>query len=122
MLRLALVAVLGTGLAVLLLAQERTAFFLALLVMLLAFLLGAAKLAVDLVDLDPSDLVADGGLLALLGFAVTRITTGDRLLITVAHGRVPSPRRRFRSCCGERVRITPDSVGWRRVHIDRHRT
>ena len=83
MLRLALVAVLGTGLAVLLLAQERTAFFLALLVMLLAFLLGAAKLAVDLVDLDPSDLVADGGLLALLGFAVTRITTGDRLLITV---------------------------------------
>ena len=49
--------------------------------MLLAFLLGAAKLAVDLVDLDPSDLVADGALLALLGFAFTRITTGDRLLI-----------------------------------------
>ena len=81
MLRILLAVVLGTGLAVVLLAQERTAFFFALLVMLLAFLLAAAKLAVDLIDLNPPDLVADGVLLALLGLAFTRITTGDRMLI-----------------------------------------
>jgi hypothetical protein len=81
-LRILLTVVLGAGLAVLLLAQERTALLIALLVLLLAFLLGAAQLAVDLVDLTPSDLVADGGLLVVLGLAFTRITTGDRLLIT----------------------------------------
>ena len=81
MLRILLLAVLGACLALLAGAPERQAFFGALVIMLLAFLLGAAKLAVDLVDLIPSDLVADGLLLVALGLAFARITTGDRLMI-----------------------------------------
>ena len=55
---------------------EPQAFLVALLALLLAFLLGAAKLAVDLVELIRADLIADGALLVVLGIAFTRITTG----------------------------------------------
>jgi hypothetical protein len=80
-LRILLIAVLGAGVALLAGAPDRKAFFGALLIMLLAFVLGAAKLAADLVDLIRIDLIADGALLVVLGLAFTRITSGDRMLV-----------------------------------------
>ena len=80
MLRILLVALLGAGLAGVLALPMRAAFLVALLVLLLALLLAAAKLAVDLVDLTPSDLAADGALLVVVGLAFTRIPAGDRTL------------------------------------------
>jgi hypothetical protein len=77
-LRILLVALLGAGLAALVVLPMRTAFLVALLVMLLALLLGAAKLAVDLVDLTASDLIADSALLVVVGLAFTRMPAGDR--------------------------------------------
>ena len=56
-------------------------FLLVLAVLLVAFLLGAARLAVDLVDLVRADLIADVALIAVLGCALTRITTGDPVLV-----------------------------------------
>jgi hypothetical protein len=80
-LRILLVALLAAAIAGLAVMPERPAFLVALLVLLLAFLLGAAKLAVDLIELIPSDLVADAATLVALGIAFTRITTGNRLLV-----------------------------------------
>ena len=57
------------------------AFLLALQVMLIAFLLGIAKLAVDLIELFRLELIADVTLLATLGFSFTVFTAGDRLLL-----------------------------------------
>ena len=79
--RILLAGVLGTGLATLLLAPVPTAFLLALQIMLIAFLLGAAKLAIDLIELIRADLIADATLLVTLGVAFTIFTGGDRLLL-----------------------------------------
>lgn len=81
--RILLAGVLGTGLATLFVAPVPAAFLLALQIMLIAFLLGAAKLAVDLIELFRLDLIADLTLLVTLGFAFTIFAGGDRLLLGV---------------------------------------
>ena len=65
------------GLAVL---PEPGSFLLALLVMVAAFLLGASRLAVDLVDLSPVELAADVALLVAVGVALSQIPLGNVVL------------------------------------------
>ena len=82
MLRIVLVALLGAGVAALAFAPELSALIATLFFVLpVAFLLAGAKLALDLIELIPSDLVADTALLVLLCIAFTRITTANRLLV-----------------------------------------
>lgn len=82
MLRALLASLLGLGVAGLAVLPEPGSLLLALVVMLLALLLVSAKLAVDLIELVAADLIADAlGLLAL-GTALSRVTTGNRMLIT----------------------------------------
>ena len=75
-------ALLAAGVIGLIAVPERQALLLGTLAMLLAFLLGSAKLAVDLVDLVRTDLIADAALLVSLGLAFARFSSGDRILIT----------------------------------------
>jgi hypothetical protein len=82
MLRILLVVLLAIGAVALAFGPERSALIAALFFVLpVAFLLAGAKLAIDLIDLIPSDLAADAALLVLLGIAFTRITTANRLLV-----------------------------------------
>jgi hypothetical protein len=76
-----LAVLLAAGLVGLVAAPERPALLIAVLFMLPAFLLGGAKLAVDLIELVPADLIADAALLAALGAAFTTISMGNRLLV-----------------------------------------
>jgi hypothetical protein len=76
-----LATVLGIGLASLAFVPAPLGVLLALVIMLLAFLLGAAKLAVDLIELVSADLVADAAVLVILGIALSTITFGSRLLV-----------------------------------------
>ncbi len=71
---------LAAGVAGVSVIPELQALLVGMLVMLIAFLLGAAKLAIDLIDLERADLIADGALVALLGVALTQISAGSRLL------------------------------------------
>jgi hypothetical protein len=78
---LAFLLVAGTiGLAVL---SEPGSLLLALLVMLVVFLLGAARLAVDLVDLSAVELTADVALLVAVGIALSQIPRGNATLTEV---------------------------------------
>ncbi len=79
--RILLAVLLALALAVLVAAPARTALAVAMLAMLLAFLLGSAKLAIDLIDLIPAQLAADAALLVALGGAFALVTTGSRLVI-----------------------------------------
>jgi hypothetical protein len=72
--------VLAAGVAVVSVIPELQALLVGMLVMLVAFLLGAAKLAIDLIDLERTDLIADAVLVATLGIALTQISAGNRLL------------------------------------------
>jgi len=78
--RILLVAVLAAGVAGVSVIPELQALLVGMLVMLVAFLLGAAKLAIDLIDLERADLIADAVLVATLGIALTQISAGNRLL------------------------------------------
>ena len=78
--RILLVAVLAAGVAGVSVIPELQALLVGMLVMLVAFLLGAAKLAIDLIDLERTDLIADAVLVATLGIALTQISAGNRLL------------------------------------------
>jgi hypothetical protein len=78
--RILLVAVLAAGLAGVSVIPELQALLVGMLVMLVAFLLGAAKLAIDLIDLERADLIADAVLVATLGIALTQVSAGNRLL------------------------------------------
>jgi hypothetical protein len=69
------------GFAGLVLAPQPASFLISVLFMLPAFLLGAAKLAVDLIDLVRADLIADAALLIALGAAFTTFTMGSPVLI-----------------------------------------
>jgi hypothetical protein len=82
MLRALLASLLGIGVAGLVILPEPGSLLLGLVVMLLAFLLASAKLAVDLIELVPADLVADAAGLLAVGIALSRVTTGNRLLVT----------------------------------------
>jgi hypothetical protein len=78
--RALLVATLVVGAVGLVVVPEPGSFLIALLVMLVAFLVGAAKLAIDLVELAPRDLAADVGLLVAVGVALSQIPLGNALL------------------------------------------
>ena len=78
--RILLVAVLAAGVAGVSVIPELQALLVGMLVMLVAFLLGAAKLAIDLIDLERADLIADAVLVVTLGIALTQISAGNRLL------------------------------------------
>ena len=78
--RILLVAVLAAGVAGVSVIPGLQALLVGMLVMLVAFLLGAAKLAIDLIDLERTDLIADAVLVATLGIALTQISAGNRLL------------------------------------------
>lgn len=75
---LAVLLLLGT--LALLVVPEPGSFLLALLVMLAVFLLGAARLAIDLIDLRPIELATDAGVLAAVGVALSQIPLGNALL------------------------------------------
>jgi hypothetical protein len=77
--RTLLIALLAAGVAGVALIPELQALLVGMLVMLIGFVLGAAKLAIDLIDLVRADLIADGVTLATLGLALTQITAGNRL-------------------------------------------
>jgi hypothetical protein len=72
---------LGIGAASAIFLPDPLGSLLALVIMLLAFLLGAAKLAVDLIELIPADLVADAAVVVIVGIALTRITSGSGVLV-----------------------------------------
>jgi hypothetical protein len=75
-----LVALLAAGVVALLVLAEPGSLLIALLVMLVVFLAGTAKLAIDLVELEPRDLVADAALLVVIGVALSQIPIGSSRL------------------------------------------
>jgi hypothetical protein len=79
--RVLLVALLALGLAGLAAAPERPALLFGLLAMLVAFLLGTAKLAIDLIELSRRELSADAVALVAVVAGLTQITTASRLVI-----------------------------------------
>jgi hypothetical protein len=79
--RALLVAVLALGLTAALAASGRAGLALASLALLAAFLLGAGKLAADVIELRRSDLAADGLVVAASGAALLR-WGGSRDLLT----------------------------------------
>jgi hypothetical protein len=80
--RVVLATLLGAGLASLALLSEPGSFLFAFIALLGGFLLAGAKAAVDLIELTPSELAADALALASLALALTRITTGDAVLLS----------------------------------------
>jgi hypothetical protein len=81
--RIVLVSLLAAGAIGLVVVPEPGSFLIALLVMLAVFLLGAAKLAVDLVELSPVELAADVAVLVAVGVALSQIPLGNALLTEV---------------------------------------
>jgi hypothetical protein len=79
--RILLAVLLGAGLVGVLVVPSPASFLLAMLAMLPAFLLGAAKLAMDLIELVRADLIADAALLVALGAAFTTFSTGNLVVI-----------------------------------------
>jgi hypothetical protein len=79
--RAALVVVLACGLVGALATSWRTALMLGSLALLLTFLLGAGKLAADVIELRRSDLVADGLVVAIAVVGLLQTAGGSRALI-----------------------------------------
>jgi hypothetical protein len=79
--RILLVVLLAAGLVALFVVEQPAGLLLATLVMLLTFLLGCAKLAVDVVDLIRADLVADGVTLVAIGIGAATFTMASSALI-----------------------------------------
>jgi hypothetical protein len=79
--RVVLAALLGGGVAALALLPEPGSLLIAFIALLLGFLLAGAKAAMNLIELTPSELAADAVALATLGLALTRVTTGDAVLV-----------------------------------------
>ena len=79
--RVVLAALLGAGVAALVLLAEPGSLLIAFIALLLGFLLAGAKAAVDLIELTPSELAADAVALIALGLALARVTTGDAVLV-----------------------------------------
>lgn len=78
--RIVLAALLAAGAIGLAVVPDPGSFLLALLVMLAVFLLGAAKLAVDLVELSAVELAADVAVLVAVGGALSQIPLGNAVL------------------------------------------
>jgi len=81
MMRVVLAVLLGAGVASLALLPEPGSLLIAFIALLLGFLLAGAKAAVDLIELTPGELAADAIALIALGLALTRVTTGDVVLV-----------------------------------------
>jgi|SRR3954471_11815715 len=79
--RVVLAVLLGGGVASLAFLPEPGSLLIAFIALLLGFLLAGAKAAVDLVELTPSELAADVVALVALGLALTRVTTGNSVLV-----------------------------------------
>jgi hypothetical protein len=79
--RILLALLLGAGLVALVVAEQPAGLLLATLVMLLTFLLGTAKLAVDVIELVRADLVADVVTLVAIGIGAATFTTASRGVI-----------------------------------------
>jgi hypothetical protein len=79
--RVVLAVLLGAGVASLAFLPEPGSLLIAFIALLLGFLLAGAKAAVDLIELTPSELTADVVALVALGFALTRVTTGNAALV-----------------------------------------
>lgn len=79
--RILLAVLLAAGLAGLILAPMPASFLVAVLFALPAFLLGAAKLAIDLIELVRADLIADAALLVALGALFVSFSMGNRAVI-----------------------------------------
>jgi hypothetical protein len=79
--RILLAVLLGAGLVGVLVVPEPASFLIAILAVLPAFLLGAAKLAMDLIELVRADLIADAALLIALGAALTTFSMGNLVVI-----------------------------------------
>jgi hypothetical protein len=77
MLRIAIAALLAVGVVGLVAVPEPTSFLIALLVMVAVFLLGAARLAIDLIELSPRALLADVAVLVAIGIALSQIPLGN---------------------------------------------
>jgi hypothetical protein len=99
--RALLVGLLAAGLAGLAAVPERPALLIGLVALLLAFLLGACKLAIDLIELSASELSADAIALVAVAVGLTQVTTASRTLIgsliglaLVAHALPLALRRR----------------------------
>jgi hypothetical protein len=80
--RVLLAALLGGGLAGVLIVPAPGSFLIAILAALPAFLLGAAKLAMDLIELVRADLIADVALLVALGASFIAFSTGNLVAIS----------------------------------------
>jgi hypothetical protein len=81
--RVAIASLLALGVLGLVVVPEPSSFLIALLVMVVVFLLAAARLAVDLIDLSPAALLADAGVLLAIGVALSQIPLGNVLLTVV---------------------------------------
>jgi hypothetical protein len=80
--RIVLAVLLALALTFVIVVSDRpVALLLAVLVALLAFLVGSAKLAVDLIELIPSELAADAIAVVALGVALVGFRSGSRLLM-----------------------------------------
>ena len=81
--RLAIAGLLVVGAGALVIVPAPGSFAIALPVMVATFLLGAARLALDLVELDAVELTADGALLVAVAIALVRIPAGDTTLTAI---------------------------------------
>ena len=79
--RILLAVLLAAGLGGLILVPMPASFLVAVLFALPAFLLGAAKLAIDLIELVRADLIADAALLVALGALFVSFSMGNRVVI-----------------------------------------
>jgi hypothetical protein len=78
--RVLLASLLVAGAVALVAVSQPGSLLIALLVMLVVFLAGAARLAVDLIELVPGELVADVALLVVIGVALGLVPLGNARL------------------------------------------
>jgi hypothetical protein len=79
--RILLTGLLAAGLAGLIVVPSPASFLVAVVFALPAFLLGSAKLAIDLIELVRADLIADGALLVALGTLFVSFSMGNSVVL-----------------------------------------
>jgi hypothetical protein len=81
--RLAIAGLLVVGAGALVVVAAPGSFAIAFPVMIVTFLLGAARLALDLIELDAVELAADVVLLVAVGVALVQIPVGNTALTAI---------------------------------------
>jgi hypothetical protein len=81
--RVVISVLLAVGVLGLVVVPEPSSFLIALLVMVAVFLLGAATIAIDLIELSPPALLADAAVLLVVGLALSQIPLGNVVLTVV---------------------------------------